>query len=91
VVGNHVELGQVALEGLAPQCSAVPQDDQSVSSGPPDQDRGIAGAEEQPDPIGQCGRRGRGLVEFTVEIVQQLTDRLAVGLAGRTDVMVIGG
>jgi photosystem II stability/assembly factor-like uncharacterized protein len=84
-VGDHVELRQVALERLRPDRWAEAKNRQSLRLASSEEHRDLAGGEELPDALGQGARAGRGLAELAVEVVEELSDRLGVGVLSAAD------
>jgi hypothetical protein len=81
-MGNHVELGEVALQAALPDRETEPQDREPVGFGTCEQYQGVASFDEQPDPVGQLGWRGCGLVELTIEVVEETADRFGIARPG---------
>jgi hypothetical protein len=82
---NDIQLCQVALKRVAPDRRAESQYRQTVRASSDQQDRRVAGAEKQPDPLGQLVRVRSGFIELAVEVIQQPANGLGIVQAGVAD------
>jgi len=77
-VGNYVQLCEVALQTLAPDRHAAPEDCHAVRTVASQQNEGVTPFEEAPKASGQRRRRRSGFIEFAIEVVQEPADRVDI-------------
>ena len=82
---SDVQLCQVTLRADAPDSGAETEHGQPIWSAITQQDQRVATFDELPQPFSQCRRRRRGLIKFSVEVVQQLPDRAGIVTARKTN------
>jgi len=85
-VGHHVQLLDVAVERFLPERRTESEHREPIGLGSTEEDRDLARGEEVSNASGNGARAGRGLVELSVEVVEETADGLGVGGLAPADV-----